>query len=636
MIRNLIGRSFLSRSFLIGLTAAAMIALAAGLPSGQLPAQTPESIQANDNREAAGTLQNGVLTLRLEIRKGIWHPHAEDGEALAVYAFAEPGKPLQAPGPLIRIPEGTIVEASIQNRIPVAAMLHGFHQRPGVDKAVVTVEPGATVQVRFVAGAPGTYLYLARAYGDGPDFPRVEDTFLAGALIVDEPGAVPNDRIFMLHRWNGPIRTAINGKSWPYTEHLTYQEGETVRWRVINASDLSHPMHLHGSHYTVEGFGDGERYETYKGDDRRLVFTTLLEVNETMELSWTPHYPGRWLYHCHRLPHMRFPIPLDTVNENDVPAEHGDHSEGPAYGMGGMIVGITVVGKPGAMHDAGVDWNAARRLQLQVRENKVNPRFYNLEVQGPGQLQGKASRSWGAVGPPVVLTQNQPVEIEVVNHLKEGTSIHWHGMELDSFYDGVPGFGGLGERKAPAVGPGESFGARMKPPRAGSFIYHTHFHDQIQLTGGVVGPLLVLPPGQPYDPETDKTFFFSSGEEEPFGNGNMVLLNGSPQPLDTYLKTGTKYRFRLFNMTNATANLHVLLKKAGVPVQWRLVAKDAVDLPPSGAKVKHADQIVSVGETYDFEFESAGPQTLTLEGLNPNDHRRATMTLVFNETGKEE
>ena len=105
--------------------------------------------------------------------------------------------------------------------------------------------------------------------------------------------------------------------------------------------------------------------------------------------------------------------------------------------------------------------------------------------------------------------------------------------------------------------------------------------------------------------------------------------------LEMHLKTGTKYRFRFFNMTNATANLHVVLRQGGVPVQWRLVAKDAVDLAPSAAKMKRADQLVSVGETYDVEFMAQGPQTLTLEGLNPNDGRRAIQTLIFNETGKE-
>ena len=109
----------------------------------------------------------------------------------------------------------------------------------------------------------------------------------------------------------------------------------------------------------------------------------------------------------------------------------------------------------------------------------------------------------------------------------------------------------------------------------------------------------------------------------------MFLMNGTPQPNSMKLKTGTKYRFRLINITGATAALRVSLRQGGVPGQWRVVAKDAVDLPPAAAKMKLADQIVSVGETYDVEYEAAGPQELTLEGLNPNDGRRATQTLVF-------
>ena len=95
--------------------------------------------------------------------------------------------------------------------------------------------------------------------------------------------------------------------------------------------------------------------------------------------------------------------------------------------------------------------------------------------------------STGLTGPAIVLTQNQPVEIAVMNTLKDATAIHWHGIELESYYDGVPGWGGVGDKRAPPVEPGETFVARMIPPRAGTFIYHTHWHDEAQLTGGVHG-----------------------------------------------------------------------------------------------------------------------------------------------------
>jgi FtsP/CotA-like multicopper oxidase with cupredoxin domain len=227
-----------------------------------------------------------------------------------------------------------------------------------------------------------------------------------------------------------------------------------------------------------------------------------------------------------------------------------------------------------------------------------------------------------------VLNQNESVEIAVVNRSQEATSIHWHGVELDSYYDGVPEWGGIGDQKTPAVNPGETFVARMAPPRAGTFIYHTHWHDDAQLTGGVHGPLIVLSPGQAYDPAIDKSVLFSQGPVEPYGSA-LLLMNGIPQPAVMRLKTGTKYRFRFINITPSVNNLRVSLKRAGTPVQWRIIAKDAVDRPVASAKMRLADQLVAVSETYDVEYEASAPQELTLEGLSPNDMRRAMQTIVF-------
>ena len=71
------------------------------------------------------------------------------------------------------------------------------------------------------------------------------------------------------------------------------------------------------------------------------------------------------------------------------------------------------------------------------------------------------------------------------------------------------------------------------------------------------------------------------------------------------------------------------LRQTALPVSWRAVAKDAVDLPPARAVLENADVQVSVGETYDVEYETAQPKQLTLEGIQPNDTRRAVQTLVF-------
>ncbi len=69
----------------------------------------------------------------------------------------------------------------------------------------------------------------------------------------------------------------------------------------------------------------------------------------------------------------------------------------------------------------------------------------------------------------------------MLNHLSTPTIIHWHGLELDSYYDGVMG-GGAGNQVTPLIAPGASFTARFTPNRAGTFIYHSHSADPNQLS----------------------------------------------------------------------------------------------------------------------------------------------------------
>ena len=91
--------------------------------------------------------------------------------------------------------------------------------------------------------------------------------------------------------------------------------------------------------------------------------------------------------------------------------------------------------------------------------------------------------------------------------------MHWHGMELDSYYDGVHGWSGAGARVTPIIKPGATFVVRFTPPRTGTFIYHTHLHDHRQLPAGLYGALLVVDPGieTSFDPATDHVFVIGGG-----------------------------------------------------------------------------------------------------------------------------
>ena len=120
-----------------------------------------------------------------------------------------------------------------------------------------------------------------------------------------------------------------------------------------------------------------------------------------------------------------------------------------------------------------------------------------------------------------MLRRDEPVEITLVNRLAEPTAIHWHGIELDSYYDGVHGFSGLGRQVTPMIEPGGQFVVRFTPPRAGTFIYHTHLHDYRQLSSGLYGPIVVSNPGETFDPATDHVVVIGR-------SGLTLVLTGTP------------------------------------------------------------------------------------------------------------
>jgi FtsP/CotA-like multicopper oxidase with cupredoxin domain len=214
-------------------------------------------ISANDNRTPAGTLKDGILNLRLELRQARWYAEAPEGVYEDGYAFAEQDHPAQSPGPLIRVPQGTRVHVSIRNFLPLAAKLYGLHPYPRDSDEFVEVNAGENHEVEFDAGEPGTYLYWAttsNAHLDRAEERQGEETLLTGAFIVDSSGTREDDRVFVLVEWGkidfssgqASMIVAINGKSWPETERLTYRAGERIHWRVINATSIPHAMHLHG------------------------------------------------------------------------------------------------------------------------------------------------------------------------------------------------------------------------------------------------------------------------------------------------------------------------------------------------------------------------------------------------------
>lgn len=582
--------------------------------------QDPETIVANQNRAAAGSLQNGVLTLRLEIRRGTWHPEAEDGPKLYVEAFGEEGKPALIPGPMMRMPEGTTVHVTVANKLKkTKATVYGLNTRPGDAKMGIEIPPGESRELTFAAGAAGTYYYWARTSDRYPKAqPLLEDAQLNGAFIVDPPGIPQPDRILVIDAMgippevlsNGAEILTINGKSYPFTEPLEYTQGETIRWRVINPSFSEHPMHLHGSFYQVLSLGDFEKDTTYAEKDREWVVTQNLMPTQTMMMEWEPPHAGRWLFHCHFHAHIandaRVPMLLDSAETT--PPKHDGHDMTTMHDMAGLVMAIDV--KPtGEVAKAGAD-PAAHKIDLVIEPNQASGKLpaFSCAVRDGKKLVAAADKS---MGPPIIVTRGEPVEITVLNHLKEPTTIHWHGIELESYYDGVMG-GGIGTQMTPAIAPGESFVARFTPNRAGTFIYHTHAPDPLQLTDGVYGALIVLDPGETFDPERDRLLVVGTRDSGFFSE--RLTLNGTEEPGPILMKRGVSYRLRVINIApELPADLQ--LGSTEHPASWHGLAKDGAELPARLAIDEQATLHIASGETYDFEFkpESTGEIPLQIE-----------------------
>lgn len=81
--------------------------------------------------------------------------------------------------------------------------------------------------------------------------------------------------------------------------------------------------------------------------------------------------------------------------------------------------------------------------------------------------------------------EGDTVTIRVKNHLKEATSVHWHGIILPFEMDGVPGISFKG------IAPGDTFVYRFKVQQSGTYWYHSH--SGMQEATGVYGAIIIDP-----------------------------------------------------------------------------------------------------------------------------------------------
>ena len=208
-------------------------------------------------------------------------------------------------------------------------------------------------------------------------------------------------------------------------------------------------------------------------------------------------------------------------------------------------------------------------------------------------------------GPLIEAVRGSELTVIFRNRLPHASTVHWHGLRLDSRSDGVP------DLSQPAVPPGELFTYHLRFPDAGIYWYHPHVREDVQQELGLYGNMLVRPDsGAQYGPANREAVLMLDdilvnddglvplGLESPTHTlmgrfGNLLLVNGEPR-YQLSVKRGEVVRFfltntsntRTFNLSLPGARLKVVGSDAGPYAREAWV--ESVVIGPAERYVVHA------------------------------------------------
>src|SRR5258706_7226339 len=227
---------------------------------------------------------------------------------------------------------------------------------------------------------------------------------------------------------------------------------------------------------------------------------------------------------------------------------------------------------------------------------------------------GMKARLWGyngqSPGPTIEVVEGDFVRIFVTNKLPEQTTIHWHGQRLPNGMDGVAGL------SQPYIAPGKTFVYEFEARRPGTFMYHPHADEMVQMAMGMMGFWVTHPrdpqraPGY-HDADRDFCLLLNAYDIEPgsatpkvntMTDFNLWTFNSRVFPgIDPMVcRLGDRVRVRVGNLTMTNHPIHMHGHEfvvAGTDGGWT----------PPASRWPEVTTDIAVGQMRAIEFEATEP-----------------------------
>lgn len=248
-------------------------------------------------------------------------------------------------------------------------------------------------------------------------------------------------------------------------------------------------------------------------------------------------------------------------------------------------------------------WTLPWRMKNGVKEFHLIAEPVVREI-APGMKANLWGYNGQSPGPTIEVVEGDRVRIFVTNKLPESTTIHWHGQRLPNGMDGVAGL------TQPAIPTGKTYVYEFVAQRPGTFMYHPHADEMLQMAMGMMG-FWVTHPRQSKHPlitQVDRDFCFlmnaydiDPGSYTPKPNTmldfNLWTWNSRAFPgIDPLVVSqNDKVRIRIGNLTMTNHPIHIHGH------EFMVTGSDGGPWP-KGARVPEVTTDIGVGQMRQIEF----------------------------------